>query len=291
MKKQLFFLLMLALLSGSMYAQSTIILAKWTFPADDSLSVLPDTCISQNATKYISAEDTTAYPATITRDIFFTNGVTSFAATAVGWNNGTMAKLWSIKFKSNSASNLTISSSQRSGGNYPGPKNWKIQARISGQPWVDVPGGNITLTTSTWVSVANLPLGSTFDNQTSSMFVRWIVISDTSTAGTIVDSSGISKIDDVVIKGTSITGVQEIFYNSVFNYYPNPTNANILNIESSKGIKVLDIYNFQGQLVHSFNEIGYYKTISIDMLKPGVYFLRPQYNDNSASTPSKLIVE
>lgn len=274
------------------YSQTTVILAQWSFPLADSTSLLPDSSVSSNATKYISAEDTVAYPNTNMREVTFTNGITTYAGTADGWHNGNGAKLWSIKIKTNSLKNITVSSKQRSGNTNPGPKYWKIQARISGQPWVDLPGGNVVCGNDWTTGVVNdIPLGTDFDSVSASIFVRWIMTSDSSITGTIVDSLGISKIDDVIIKGVqSTTGIEETLFNSAFSFYPNPS-MGMLTIESTKGIRALNVYNNQGQIVRRVDHILHLQTIDMNGLTKGLYFLQPEYNDNSIGTPQKLMME
>lgn len=292
MKKQLFFILGMLIISTFLNAQSVITIAQWSFPADDTLSLLPDTCIAANATKLLFAQDTVAWPATNLREIFFKNATTTYCAGACGWNNGSNAKLWSIKIKTNGATNITVSSKQSSGNSYPGPKYWKIQAQLSNQNWVDV-APNVTVSTD-WTTgeVTDLPLGSTFDGQTGSIYVRWIMVSDSSTAGTIVDSSGVSKIDDIIIKGTtSNVGVEEVLFDSRLNVYPNPLNSEILNIESTKGIIKLNVYNIQGKLIESYSNIGYSNKVNLSNLKKGVYFLKAEYLDKSTGSIEKLIIE
>lgn len=291
MKKQLLFLAVLIWASSSAFAQTTI-LAQWTFPSSTDTLFFPDSCASANATKYLSAEDTTAYPATVTRDITMTNGATTYAATASGWHNGKDAKLWSIKIKTNGCTNITVSSKQRSGGNTPGPKYWKIQARLSSTSFVDVTGGNV-ICANDWTTgvVTDLPIGSAYDNQTSSLYIRWIMTSDSSSAGTIVDSLGISKIDDVIIKGISATGIEEVLYNSAFNYYPNPNSDKNLFVTSTEIIKEINIYNVQGQKVETLKNIDLNQSLNLQKLNQGMYFVQPIFIDNSSIIPQKLIIE
>jgi hypothetical protein len=291
MKKQLFFLFGLLMISTFINAQ--IIISQWTFPVGDTTSNVPDSCITPNVGYSIYAQDTAKWSNTVVREHFFTSGASTSAAGVCGWNNGANKKVWSVKFKTNNATNLAVSSKQSSGFTYPGPKYWKIQAQISGQPWVDITGGNITVN-SNWTTgtVTNLPLGSAFDNKTSSLYIRWVMVSDSSTAGTLVDSTGVSKIDDIIIKGnTSTFGVEEVLFDSRFNVYPNPLNSEILNIESTKGIINLNVYNIEGKLVESYKNIGYSNKVNFSNLKKGVYFLKPEYFDKSFGNIEKLIIE
>lgn len=291
MKKNLLLTVVLCLFGIVLHAQTTI--AQWTFPTGvDTIDKYPDVCISLNAKMAIYAQDTTAWPKTILRSLTYTNGAATNAATAVKWQNGKDAKLWSIKLKTNKATNLTVSSKQRSGGATPGPKYWKIQAQISGQSWIDIPGGNVTCAND-WTTgvVTNLPLPATFDNLTSSIYIRWIVVSDTSASGTIVDSLGISKIDDVIIKGNIPSGINENQTESEVTFFPNPNNCGVLNFESVNQVENIEIYNFQGQLLYSNASIFANKQIDINMLTPGLYIVKSQIQGSLKPSFQKLVIQ
>jgi len=276
------------IISGMMaFAQTPSVIVQWTFPNGvDSLDKFPDGGLSLNSKNYISAEDTTAYPNTVKRTLTYTNGVSNYAATATHWHNGSNAKLWSIKFKTNGATNLTVSSKQRSGGNTPGPKYWKIQAMVSGGSWIDIPNGNVTVANN-WTAgvVTDIALPSSFDNTTKSIFIRWIVVSDSSTNGTIVDSNGLSKIDDVVVKGIIPSSIEDL-NNISFAVYPIPNNSGVLYFNTNDQISSVQIFNLNGTCISTSKPID--NKMDINYLSTGVYFLRIEFIDHIQYT--RLIV-
>lgn len=241
-----------------------------------------------NLTYDIRAEDT----AGTTRTLTYTNGATDYAATATEWHDGDSVKFWSIKFKANGYKDLKIWSKQRSGGAYPGPKYWKLQCRLSGGNWEDVTGGNITVAND-WTTgvVSNLALPASLDNPgTTSIYVRWLMTSNESSAGGNVISTGTSKIDDILVTGTSTIGVSEVIYDSRVITYPNPCKE-ILNIESSEEINTLEIYNLIGERVYSTGKTSQNMKIDVNNFVPGLYVVVLHFSNESKVISRKVIVE
>lgn len=291
MKKNLLITTAFCLFGIVLFAQTPITIAQWTFPTGvDTIDKLPDVSISQNAKMAIFAQDTTAWPKTILRTLTYTNGATNLAATATKWQNGKDAKLWSIKLKTNKASNLTLSSKQRSGGATPGPKYWKIQAQISGQSWVDL--ADVTCGNDwTTGAVTDLPLPASFNNLSSSIYIRWIVVSDSSVGGTIVDSLGVSKIDDIIVKGTTSTDIDDDQSVNEVTFYPNPNNAGILYFDNNNAkINSIKLFNTQGQLLMDVVNTTS-NSIDIQNLKSGLYFIRTELEGDQKPLMQKLIVQ
>ncbi|MBI9036815.1 MAG: T9SS type A sorting domain-containing protein [Bacteroidales bacterium] len=283
-----------ALLSTGLYAQNDTITA-YTFPTGvDTTDIYPNAGLSSNSGRYISAEDTVAWPNTVLRHISMTEGVGGlgdYAGTVDGWENGANAKLWSIKFKAEGYTNLRISSKQFSDETNPGPRDWKLQCRFSGEDWVDIQGGTV-ICSNNWTSgvVNELPLPAEFNNPgSSSMYIRWIMISDISTSGEPVLTDGISKIDDVILLGTSNSGVDDILYSNNLKIYPNPAH-DFVNIESTNEIQSISIHNMQGKLVKQINKVDDYTKIYTDDLAPGNYMIRTKLIGFDSIHISKLIV-
>jgi hypothetical protein len=254
-------------------------IALWSFPtAVDTLDIYPDAGLSTNATKYISAEDTTAWPNTILRTLTFTDGASSYAGTADHWNDGANAKLWSIKIKATGYTDLKVSSKQYSDATNPGPKDWKIQARIGTDDWIDVPGGVITVANNWTMGVANLlELPSEFDNPgTQSFYIRWIMTSNLDINGNPVDSTGISKIDDVLVSGVTISGVEDILYSNRLLAYPNPA-THVFNIASDREIESFSIYTLTGVMVYAGSPKSNAATINAADFANGLYLVKVTY--------------
>ena len=291
MKKGLLITIILAA-SFSLYSQEVDTLAAWTFPTGvDSLDIYPDVFIPDNENKYISAEDTVSWPNTTLRDIISTAGLTSFAGTVTDWDNGSSVKLWSIKIKAPGYQNLKVSSKQFSDIEFPGPQDWKMQARLSGEDWVDLENGTIVCGTD-WTTgvVSEIELPEQFnDPGTTSIYIRWIMTSNLSTSGSAVEASGISKIDDVIVTGEIASGVGNARQKESFHLYPNPVSNGMLFYTSSVELIQLNIYNPEGQLVleQEINEAG---TIDLNNLVPGVYFAEPVLANGEIGTSEKLII-
>ncbi|MBI9067791.1 MAG: T9SS type A sorting domain-containing protein [Salinivirgaceae bacterium] len=268
----------------------------WSFPTGvDSVDINANLGLESNSKYYISAEDTTAWPETIMRNITMDNGSGEdgdFAAGADGWNDGENAKVWSIKFKAKDYVDLKVSSKQRSGGNKPGPKNWKLQCRLKDGEWVDIPNGTIEVAND-WTTgvVEDLALPAEFNNYDNSMFIRWIVTDNLSSDGiNDVAANGTSKIDDVVITGTCITGVKEQIELARVSVYPNPAN-DYFNVVSSTQIEKIIVCNSIGSIVKTVLVNTSRTSIAIDDLNEGIYFVSTYTNEANAPSVSKLIVK
>lgn len=267
------------------------VITGYTFPGEDpETNIYPDQGIENNSGYYISAEDTVAHPNTNKREIYFTNGVESFAATADDWHNGAYAKLWSIKLKAEGYKDLNVSSKQRAGGNKPGPRDWQIQARLSGGEWINIEGGEITCANDWTTGVAdNLALPEEFNNPGgTSVYIRWIMTSNLDINGDPVDSTGISKIDDVIVTGVLSSGVEETLFSSIFSFYPNPLSGNTLNIKSKEALKCVRIFNTTGAMVKTINQPT--DQIILNSLSAGYYFVQPVFENENSIPPQRLII-
>jgi hypothetical protein len=243
-----------------------------------------------NLTYDIRAEDT----AGTTRTLIYTNGATNFAATATEWNDGADIKYWSIKFKADGYKDMKVWSKQRSGGATPGPKYWKLQCRLSGGEWEDVPGGNITVAND-WTKgvVDSLPLPATLDNPgTTSVYLRWVMTSNKSTAADSADvlSTGISKIDDIVVTGTlSGVGISTVIYENNVSLYPNPCN-DVLHIESAEGIVKTEIYNMLGAKVYGTIMESQNININVKDFDSGLYIVILHFANESKVVSRKILI-
>jgi len=290
MKKSL--LLIVLVYFAAFFSNAQDIVTGYTFSTGDpATDIYPDEGLEANSGYYISAEDTVAHPNTNKREITFTEGYTGFAATSLGWNDGEMAKLWSIKFKAEGYKDLKVSSRQCSGDEFPGPRDWKIQARISGSDWVDLDGGTITCGTDWITGVASaIELPDQFDNPGStSLFIRWIMTSSLDVNGNTVDSTGISKIDDVIVTGVLVSGVEETLFNTWFNLYPNPSVNGMVSINAKESLVAVRIYNINGELVKNIlNPSG---SIDLTGFAAGTYLAQPAFDNGRYMPPVRLVVQ
>lgn len=170
---------------------NTEVIVEWNFPnlTDDNVA---DAGITANLAKTISTAGGTG---TVVYNIA---GNTTSAASTDGWNNGNGTKYWSINFVSTGYSGLKLSSKQRSSNT--APKDWKIQYD-AGSGWTDLTTVTISAQNS-WYGVTEYSLPSSCDNK-ASISIRWIMTSNISVNNGTVASGGNSRIDDIIVIGTS----------------------------------------------------------------------------------------
>ena len=283
MKKTFTILSLFAVLATTAYSQPTT-LVQWTFSHALPTDSIADGGITENLNKVIKTGGGTSA-------IDFTkNGATTYAAQATGWDNGNETKYWILSFTSVGYSNLTVSSKQQAGGNNPGPRDFKVQYRLGTiGTWTDVPNSTITTANNFTTGILNnLPIPSACDNQ-DTIYLRWIMTSNLNANGATLTSAGIGKIDDVIIQGTSSTGVKELLSINEINIYPNPA-KNYFKINSNQNHCEIAIYNILGSNVFNYNRIEKSTSIDVSGFIKGLYFIRIKFEDNSSQT-KKLIIE
>jgi len=265
MKKLLLVMMLLPLMKLSQ-AQEEIV--KWTFPTGQLGDTVQNGTNPLNLTRTIRVEG--AGPITMT------NGQNSgdYACTATNWNDGMDVKNWNIKFKTTGYDHVKISSKQRAGGNNGGPKDFKLQYKIgSSGNWADIPGGTVTLAND-WISgiVTNLDLPAECQNQSGSVYVRWIMTSNSDVLGGNVSASGISKIDDIIVTGILLTGTDEKEPVQIVKSFPNPSSS-FFTINLVDEASELEIYNSNGQSV--YKSVPENKIVRIENSFPsGLYFIK-----------------
>jgi len=174
-------------------AQQDTVVA-WNFPLNPDNSIA-DGGVAANLTKTLVVRGGTSA-------VDFSNvGFSTNAANATGWNAGMNAKYWMIGFETSGFSSLMLSSKQRSANT--GPRDFKIQYTLdTNSAWTDVTGTYAVMNnwTTGFTSALALPVACT--NQPL-VFVRWIMTSDINVTGGAVDLTGSSRIDDILITGSS----------------------------------------------------------------------------------------
>lgn len=288
MKKNLLFTAFFMLVVGSIALAQQDTIIGFTFIDENDTEFNANFGVAENQSYDIRTESSSSQAV---GSLYYTVGYEDNAAAADNWDNGMDDKYWSIKFKADSYTDLTISSMQSSGETLSGPKDWKLQAKISGGDWEDIPNGTLTVAND-WTTgiVSNLSLTDAYDNMGStSIYIRWIMTSNTSSSDSDVQSNGISKIDNIIIRGTSNTGVESELFVQSTNLYPNPCKDN-LHIESLNEITKVEFYNLQGAVISESFDNTFSTTISTNRLSDGVYFVRVYFNGQNPLT-TKIIVE
>ncbi len=247
MKHKLILALAFVIATCISHAQDTLV--KWTFPTGAPQDSVPELFSSLNQNSFFSVSGGTSA-------IDWTkNGVSTKAAQTTQWDNGANTKYWFVKINTTLFSNLKLSSAQQSGGTNAGPKYFKLQYKISESgTWTNV--NNDTIKNSNdWLTstLVNVPLPEECNNQ-EELFVRWLSITDSSSNNTIVQSNGTSKIDNIIITGTSTVSIQdENLSSSIMNIRQDVSSIVITTAENSliqmfelSGQKIIDTYSASG---------------------------------------------
>lgn len=281
------------LFAGNLIAQDTIV--AWTFPSASADSLV-DKAISINSARYISCQygtfGTASYHA-ITID-YTTNGSLGSpdkCAKTTGYDNGVDSVYLMVKFKTTGYGSLKLYSKQQAGSSNPGPRDFKVQYKLSGSssPWVDITGGTI-LCANNWTTgvVDGIDLPAACDNQGGQMSIRWLLTSNFDINGNALVSSGLSKIDDIVVTGSVLTGIETLENGSFINIYPNPNKGNFT-IENNGEIAKVAVYNILGRCVYT-NENITGSRIDLSGFENGMYFVQITTNEDTIYT-HKIIVE
>jgi hypothetical protein len=289
MKKTLLIALLL-IFAGALQAQET--LTGWTFPVNtgsDSLNANLGTTGNKTYDirfQWVLTPTTDSTLNTVT----FVDGATTFAAATTGWANGADIKFWSVKFKANNYSDFKLSSKQKSDATNPGPRDFKLQWRLSSGTYADVPGGSVTLG-SDWTTgvVTDLPVPITGQG-TSSIYVRWIMASNTDINGGTVTAAGLSMIDDILITGVSVTGQNEILYTNRLKIFPSPNNGNF-NITSTEPMEVITVTDASGKTLVTMNNPSQKQPISVSNAKTGLYLLKVRFTGSDQEVVTRFVVE
>ncbi|HRH37472.1 MAG TPA: PKD domain-containing protein, partial [Flavobacteriales bacterium] len=184
----------MSLYSDFLLPGSTV-LAEWNFPSVGADAVA-DAGIAANSTKTISTVGGTG---TV---LYTSGGATTNSASADTWTSGSGVKYWQVELETTGFSQVAVSSKQRSSGT--GPRDFALEYKIgAGGTWTAVGGGTVLVgndVAMTIGSLSNVQLPVACSNQ-ASVFLRWIMTSNTSQNGGTVAGTGTSRIDDIVITG------------------------------------------------------------------------------------------
>ena len=289
MKKQLLFVLM-AIFAGSLFAQET--LTGWTFPSTtgpDSLNANLGT--TQNKTydlrfQWVLTPTTDSTLNTVT----FVDGATTYAAATKGWDNGADVKFWSVKFKANNYTDFKLSSKQKSDATNPGPRDFKVQWRLSSGTYADVSGGAVTVASDYTTGVlTNLPVPIAGQGS-SSIYIRWIMASNTDINGGTVAPTGQSMIDDILITGMNSTGQNEILYTNRLSVYPSPNNGTFT-LSSTMPVAFVTITDLKGVTLFSMADPSQKQPISITSPKSGLYLIKVKFKGDDQELSTRFVIE
>lgn len=280
--KHIYILVFAILLALSSTAQTLIV--KWTFPSGTSVDSIADGGIAANSTRALRAIGTSAID-------FTKNGFTNKAAQTTCWDNGSGTKCWQVSFTTIGYAGFKLSSRQQSGGNNPGPRDFRLQFKIGDNgTWTDISGGTI-LTANDWTTayVNNIALPSECDGQ-NLIYVRWLMNSNVPSSGSgDVLAAGISKIDDIVVTADINTGLAEANSDAGISLFPNPVTNNLLNIQSDQKHLVIYVFDLQGKLVKTVSTGNGQVILETSNFPKGMYLAHILSRGGMA--PRKFIVE
>ncbi len=288
--KKTVLILSLALWSCALLAQDT--LTGWTFPSTtiaDSLNANLGTTQNKGYDlrfQWVTPNDTTV------NSVFFTDGSTSYAAATTGWENGADTKYWSIKFKASGYGDFKVSSKQKS--IYPtydlGPGAFKLQWKISGGTYEDVPNGTINVANDwTTGAVDNLPVPIT-NQGSSSIYLRWLSTSNNDYLGSQLTAHGINMIDDILVTGRNTAGTTDIVFTNRINVYPVPNHGTFC-VDSKVQIRWLSVTDLNGKVIFTRQNAGFYIPINLGDVRKGTYFLEIGFSDSESPYTVKVQVD
>jgi hypothetical protein len=288
--RRIFTLLVMALLPFLGNAQDTIV--AWTFPSTSADS-LADVYNSNNSGRYLSCQyGTSGAPTYLRMPIDYTTngslGSPDKCGKTVGWNNATDSAFMMVKFKTTGYGTLKLYSKIQAGGSNPGPRDFVVQCKLPGtNPWISL--DTITCANDwTTGAVNGVDLPTSFNNQSSQVSVRWLIISNYDINGGTLLSTGICKIDDIVVTGTLTTGINEPAPKNLVNIYPNPNHGSFM-IENDGDVNQIAVYNMLGDCVYKNENVTDERTF-LSGLKPGLFIIKITSASEETST-YKIIVE
>ncbi len=265
MKRAFIYFLVGFICNINLFSQDTLV--GWTFP-DQGADSLADIGTVDNLSMGIFTSGGTS-------TLNFKNGYTGKAAQVTGWDGGTDTKAWVIQVNTYDYADIYMFSRQSSGGNDPGPRDFKLQYSIDGMiSWSDVPNGMIKVHND-WTTgvVDSMVLPPACDNQ-NSLFIRWLMNTDSASDGSIVAASGKSKIDDIfIVAATQIINNVEDTDVLLTHVYPNPCIEELI-LDNLIGVCHLELFNVIGQLVKEDKTNETKHKMDMSKFDPGLYYLR-----------------
>jgi len=193
---------------GISQAQIHDTIVKWTFPTGNATDTIANGGIPANLSKVIKTVGGTSV-------LLFPAGATTKSASATKWDNGSGTKYWQVSFTTKGYDSLFFTSKQRSSST--GPRDFKVQYRLgSTGTWSDVQNAAVIDTADNFVKgflTDSLPVVC---NNNDSVYLRWIMTSNISAKGGTVGSTGTSSIDDIIICGHNISGIEPPVVNNVY---------------------------------------------------------------------------
>ena len=217
--------------------------------------------------------------------------VEDYHAAAKGWDGGSEERYWFIEFNGAGYMQFKISSRQRSDPG--GPRDFRLQYKFadqSGAEWADVQDGMITCSAA-WQSgtVQGLSLTGSLNDPSDLIHIRWLMDTDTSVAGGLVDSLAISYIDDIIITGEKIPGIGEPFSQTRFLIFPNPASGYVT-VRSGIEIEELRIMDLTGRVLQTIKRPEIPLIIDVAGSGQSLLFLEARLKGSQFPVKEKLVI-
>ncbi len=257
-------------------AQDTIV--QWTFPGESGLA--DGGVIASNLDREIETAGGTSV-------IQFKNGSTTKAAQATEWQEGANEKKWKVEFATTGYTNLSLSSKLSSGGQNPGPRDFKVQYKVGDGSWTDLEESNFQVANDWETGVlTDLTLPLSCGNEPL-VKIRWIMTSDTATDGSLLGENGICKIDDIYIKGDILDAQDENLAN-IIKIFPNPS-KDFVQIQYGSSLEA-SLFDLSGKLIQKKQSQGSV-TFDIRTLDPALYILKIEDTQTKVSINKQIIIQ
>jgi len=218
--------------------------------------------------------------------------VGDYCLSSTGWASGLdSSRNYNTMFATTNYKDILFSSRQKSSNT--GPRDFKVQYKVgAGGTWTDVAGATVTDTNDNFVkgTLTNIALPSDCNNQPS-VYLRWIMTSNTATNGTTVASTGTSRIDNLFILGTSIpVGIATDDKIENISLNPNPSNGNFTISNPSENYLSIDILNILGSSIYKTQSSERNISVNLADQNKGIYFVQ-MVNKQGKKTVKKLIIK
>lgn len=183
-------IIVLFVILGIVQGISQVTLARWDF---NGSSATVNEAITNNAGKQLASSQSFSYNA---------GSGGGNAASASGWNNGGGTKYWEVEINTTGYASIKVSSEQK--GSNTGPQNFKLQYRVgSTGAFTDIAGATVSMTNENWANygkMTDIALPTAAEDN-SSIFIRWLMVDNTSIDNGGTASGGNSRIDNILVTG------------------------------------------------------------------------------------------
>jgi hypothetical protein len=161
---------------------------------------------------------------------------------------------------------------------------------LSSGTYADVAGGAVTLGAD-WTTgvVTNLPVPITGQG-TSSVYIRWIMATNTNINGGTVASTGQSMIDDILLTGTSTLGENEILFTNRLKVFPSPNNGSFT-LSSTEPMDAVSVTDITGKILQTISSPSQKQAMTISDAKPGLYLLKVRFTGSEQDVTTRIVVE